>query len=343
MVLPLSSVQRRSAHIVTERSGSVRPDISVVVATRNRAPLLPRLLEALRCQDDAPPFEVVLVDDGSTDETWPTMQLLAGSGPLPVRTVRLAQQSGPAAARNAGWRASEAGVIVFTDDDCVPQPGWLATLSRAIAEVDIAQGCTVPDPAQRHLLGPFARTMEVTGETGYYQTCNVAYRRDLLERVGGFDSDLRQAGEDVELATRALAAGATTAFCAQAVVFHDVRRSSVRQHLRATRRWGGIVLAVRKQPALRDLLYHRVLWQRRHAPALVAAAGLVTAATTTGVTRAAGIAAVLPYVRHRLVVEPLPDSRTRERVMLLPVALATDLAEVGVLAVASVRYRTLVL
>lgn len=315
-----------------------------MVATHGRAGLLPRLVEALERQVGAPPFDVVLVDDGSPDATWETIERLKATSPVPVRGVRMPGQSGPAAARNAGWRAAEHALIAFTDDDCVPQPQWLATLAEALASVDIAQGCTRPDPAQEHLLGPFARTMDVQSETGYYQTCNVGYRRAVLEAVGGFDDDLRQAGEDIELATRAIAWGATTAFCDDAVVHHDVRPSSLRAHLRGTLRWGGIVLAVRKQPALRERLFHRVIWKRSHVPAVAAAAGVVAALSArSAVGRAAGVAAALPYVRHRLVVQPLPHTQPADRVALLPQALVADLAEVGVLAVASARYRCIVL
>ena len=317
--------------------------MAVVVATRNRTGLLPRLVAALAGQHDAPPFEVVLVDDASDDDTWATITALEKAGTLPLRGIRMTAQAGPAAARNAGWRNSSSRLVAFTDDDCVPAPGWLRTLVDALAEVDIAQGTTLPDPAQRERLGPFSRTMEVTGPTGYFQTCNVAYRRATLEQVGGFDDELRQAGEDIELATRALAAGATTRFCADAVVHHDVRPSDLLEHLRATRRWGGIVLAGRKQPALRDRLHHRLLWKRSHAPALLAAAGLAVSAGAHGPARLLGAVATLPYVRHRLVVEPLAHTRRRQRVLLLPAALVSDLTEVGVLAAASARYRELVL
>ena len=314
------------------------------MATHGRAGLLPRLVAALERQTGATPFEVILVDDGSSDDTWETIERLAATSRLSLRGVRMPRQSGPAAARNAGWRAAEGPLVAFTDDDCVPQPDWLATLADALVHADIAQGCTQPDPAQQHLLGPFARTMDVRSETGYYQTCNVAYRRSVLEAVGGFDDDLRQAGEDIELATRAIRAGATTAFCEQAVVFHDVRPSSLRDHLRATRRWGGIVLAVRKQPVLRDRLQHRLLWKSSHLPAVLAAAGLLTTVgATSGRGRLVGIAALAPYMRHRLVVQPLPHTAGADRVALLPQALVADLAEVAVLAVASARYRCVVL
>src|SRR3954451_1903550 len=299
---------------------------------------------ALERQDGAPTFEIVLVDDGSPDDTWATIERLVASSMLPVHGVRMVTQSGPAAARNAGWRAAKGSLVLFTDDDCVPQPGWLSTLAGALAEVDVAQGCTQPHPEQLYLLGPFARTMEVRSETGYYQTCNVGDRRSVLEAVNGFDDDLRQAGEDIDLAIRAIATGASTAFCGQAVVYHDVRPSSLLAQLRGTPRWGGIVLAVRKQPVIRERLFHRVLWKRTHAPALVAAAGLLAiVAGRSASARAAGAAAVLPYVRHRLAIQPLLHTHPTQRVGLLPHALVADLAEVTVLAVASARYRCLVL
>jgi glycosyltransferase involved in cell wall biosynthesis len=302
------------------------------------------LIDALEGQVGSPSFEVVLVDDGSPDDTWATVQRLTATSTLPVRGVRMAARSGPAAARNAGWRVARGSLIAFTDDDCVPQPSWLATLAAALADVDIAQGMTVPDPTQRHLLGPFARTMEVRSENGYYQTCNVGYRRSMLEAVDGLDDELRQAGEDVDLALRAVAAGASTAFSADALVYHDVRPSSLRAQLRGTPRWAGIVLAVRKQPVLRERFFHRVWWRRSHAPATLAAGGLLTlAAGGSPTTRLLGATAVLPYVRHRLTVEPLPHTDRRARIELLPHALVADLAEIAVLAVASARYRCIVL
>lgn len=250
-------------------------EVAVVVATHGRAHLLPRLVTALEAQDGAPPFVLVLVDDGSTDDTWATIEALAQTASIPVHGVRMGRQSGPAAARNSGWRAVPAARVLFTDDDCVPQPRWVRTMASTLEDVDLVQGATVPAPEQRHLLGPFARTMDVTTETGYYQTCNVGYRRSVLEQVGGFDDDLRLCGEDIELATRALATGATTAFRGDAEVHHDVRPSSLREHLRGTRRWRGIPQAVHKQPSLRARLHGGLWWKRSHPPTLVAVGGLL--------------------------------------------------------------------
>jgi GT2 family glycosyltransferase len=306
---------------------------AVVVATRNRAALLERLVSALRAQDGVDHVEIVIVDDASTDDTTDVLRRLG------VNYLRLPKRSGPAAARNAGWRASTAPVVAFTDDDCVPQPGWLAALVRGLRDADLAQGCTRPDPGQAHLEGPFSRTLEVTAETGYYQTCNMGYRREVIERLGGFDERFRHpTGEDTDVAWRAIAGGARTVFVPDAVVHHDVRPSSFSAHLRDTWRWEGVVLAVRNHPELRRRFHRRWFWKPSHPPALLAAAGLVVLARRPVV----GAALLLPYARYRTRVLPLRGG-PRRRVAATPGALVADLTEVGVLALASARYRTLLL
>src|SRR5687767_8588263 len=100
--------------------------ISVVVATHQRRHLLPRLLGALDAQREVGPFEVIIVDDGSTDGTWEELVRLGVDARFPLRVERLENNCGPAVARNVGWRRAEGQLIAFTDDDCVPQPGWLA-------------------------------------------------------------------------------------------------------------------------------------------------------------------------------------------------------------------------
>ena len=319
------------------------PQVAVVVATHRRAHLLPRLLVALTTQRDTVPYEVVVVDDASDDDTSQVLTALAADAPIPVRLLRLPRNRGPAAARNAGWRATSATRIAFTDDDCVPDSGWLAALTAALDRADLVQGRTLPDPQQP--VGPFSRTLQVEQEDGLYQTCNVAYRRETLEAAGGFDEAFRNpAGEDTDLAWRAIERGARTAFSAAALVHHDVRPSSVRATLRDTPRWGSVVLAVRKHPGLRKQVHHRWFWRASHPPAIAAAAGLVAlAAGRSARTRAAGTGLLLPYARFRLRTAPLPAVGPRRRLALLPAALLVDLAEVGVCAAASVRFRRLLL
>src|SRR3954453_8183767 len=98
------------------------PDVAVIVPARRAAPLLERALAALRAQDFAGEAELVVVDDASTDETARV------AGRAGARVVRLAEQSGPAGARNAGIAATSAPLIAFTDADCEPEPGWLSAV-----------------------------------------------------------------------------------------------------------------------------------------------------------------------------------------------------------------------
>jgi GT2 family glycosyltransferase len=318
------------------------PRISVVVATHNRAHLLPRLVDALAGQAGAEPFEAVIVDDGSSDDTSRELQRLASEAPFPLRPLRLEHNVGAAAARNAGWRAGRAPLVAFTDDDCVPQPGWLAALSTALSDHDAVQGQTRPDPAQRHKLGPFARTIDVTWERGFYETCNMGYRRVALERSGGFDERFRRPyGEDCDLAWRVKDAGGQSTFAPDALVHHDIWPSDYRAYLRDKRRHGGIVLAVKNHPALRA---RRGLFQNgTHPSAVLAVAGGTLFLVRPGaVTLATAAAAGAAYTWNCRLYHAGPRRKVYW-LAILPLNLVADLYEVAVLARASVRYRTNVL
>jgi glycosyltransferase involved in cell wall biosynthesis len=321
------------------------PDLAVVVATYRRASLLPRLVAALEAQRGAGDFEVVIVDDCSPDDTQAVLGDLQRTSTVPLRVLKQSRNAGPAAARNRGWRATAAGRLAFTDDDCVPQPDWLATLSAGLDDADVVQGRTAPDPQQAQAHGPFSRTLDVPAMDGFFQTCNIAYRRDWLERLEGFDEDFRHPmGEDTDLAWRALEQDARAVFAADAVVHHDVRPSSALVVVKDSARWESVVLIVRKHPELRTKLHSRFFWKAAHPPAAVAALGLLGAAVAgSRARRLAALSLLLPYVNHRVRQAPLAGVGPRRRVLLLPAAFAVDIAEVGVLAAASARYGTLVL
>jgi GT2 family glycosyltransferase len=321
------------------------PLIAVVVPTHNRATLLPRLVAALEAQRGVSHFEVIMVDDSSTDGTWEALTNLTASAKVTIRCERLARNAGPATARNVGWRASTATVVAFTDDDCVPQPGWLAALLAATDTADVVQGRTIPDPTQLDRLGPFSRTLDVASEDGYYQTCNIAYRRDLLERLDGFHEQFRfPAGEDTDLAWRAKEAGATTTFAREAVVHHDVRPSSFSVAVRDSWRWQSVALAVRRHPRLREAFAARYLWRPSHGYVLTALAGAATIAMArrSSLGKLAGGALIAPYVHYRVVTAPLPGAGPRRRWLLLPGAFIVDAAEVTACLVGSARHGTVV-
>ena len=315
--------------------------VSVVVATYRRADRLERLFAALAEQTHTD-FELVVVDDASRDGTEARLAELARRSPYEVRVVVRERNGGPAAARQEGWRLARHDIVAFTDDDCVPRPGWLAGLVAASPPGAVVVGRTVAAPSQEHRRGVFSRTVEVSDAT-YAQTCNVAYPRALLERLGGFDVRLRT-GEDTDLALRAREVGAEVRFAPEAVVEHDVRPSRWRSAMREAWSWSDLPGVVKKHPAVRrDLLHHRIWWKPTHPLAVVAGAGVVGAAVQAG-RGSVPWAAVLvaPWV-HRRLSTARPPVGPRRFVASLPAQLAVDLAEVGAMARGSVRHRTFVL
>lgn len=315
--------------------------VSVVVATYNRAHLLRRLIDALERQGDGVAFETIVVDDASTDATRRTLDQLATTSPFPLVALHRVTNGGAAAARNAGWRVARGDLILFTDDDCAPQPGWVAALARAAEAADIVQGATVPDPAQVGNLGPFSHTIEVTREAGEYETCNMAYRRDVLEALGGFGEEFRHPyGEDTDLAWRAKAAGFRSAFAPDAVVHHDVRPSAFGPYLRDRRRREGMVLTLHNHPELRRRLWAGAFLHQSHAATIATvAAGVAAVLRPTPAKLAAAAGSAAWYAWNCRKTRPRPQ-RKREWLAVVPAAFVADLYEVAVVARAAARYRT---
>jgi GT2 family glycosyltransferase len=247
---------------------AAEPRVSVVAATRDRPDRLAALLEALRAQTlAAADFEVVVVDDRSGPETRALLDE-APRDDLELRIVRHDAPRGPGGARNAGWRAARGALVAFTDDDCRPAPGWLEAglAAHERAPEAVVQGRTQPDPGERDRLGPFSRTVDVERLGPQYETCNIFYPRELLERLGGFDEDfgLRPGGEDTDLAWRAIELGRPTAFCEDALVFHAVLELGALGALRDATRWTETVRLFVRHPGARTILDHRVFWNVWH-------------------------------------------------------------------------------
>ena len=316
---------------------SPEPAISVVIATHNRARLLAETLDALAGQTRRD-IEVVVVDDDSDDGT---AELLRERG---IRSLRVAR-GGPGRARQAGWHAATAPIVAFTDDDCVPTPGWLAALAAPIeaGDADVVQGRTRPRPDQQHLHGPWSRTQHVEEANRFFQTCNIAYRREVLERLEGFDPAFtgpRTAGEDTDLGWRALERGYRVEFAPAALVHHAVWPSSYLAYLRDRPRWGMIVQVVQKHPESRALAYRRYFYRPSHLRALAGGIALVAAG---GLRRWLPPVVVAGAVAAHLA-RPDPEQRpAAERLLLLGQTVVADATEVAVFLQASVRYRTLLL
>ena len=190
--------------------------------------LLSRCMAALANQS-LRGFEVILVDDGSMDDTPRTVMGLRRELPLDLKSIRLPVARGPAHARNQGWRATRADFIAFTDDDCEPEPEWLARLVEALshAAADIAGVGGRVMAAGDGLVSRYMsyhRVLEPPPSRAYLVTANCIYRRGALDEVGGFNPQVRSAGgEDPGLSFALRDRGYRFGFTERAVVRHHFR------------------------------------------------------------------------------------------------------------------------
>jgi glycosyltransferase involved in cell wall biosynthesis len=235
--------------------GAAMPSVSVVVPTRDRAPRLGRLLEALREQTIGPDaFEVIVVDDASTDPTPQVIERARGEAGIQLRAISRERVGGPAVARNHGWRQASAPLVAFVDDDCEPAPQWLERLATAAKEHPgkVLAGPTTPIPAEADRVGPFARTRDLPEPDEWFASCNIAYPRDVLRRLDGFDERFAEAlGEDTDLGWRARELGAELEFVPAAAVHHAVDEVGPAAALREALLGVDAVYAFRRHPELR--------------------------------------------------------------------------------------------
>lgn len=316
------------------------PRVSVCVTTRNRADRLPRLLAALSAQTLPPTqFEVVVVDDASTDDTSRVLTDAAASSALSVAVYRNDRSAGIASARNVGWRAASGDVVAFTDDDCVPDPGWLeAGVAAVDAGVDVVVGRVERHLPDAHRTGPFARELVVGADRiRWYATANIFYRRAAMQRLGGFDEQLRSAGEDTELGFRAERMALRIAFAEDALVYHEVIARTALAAAADQARWADLAGVFARHPdARRSTLFGRVFWRRSHAELLLLLAGL------TSRRPALATASALPWL-HGKLRRDRRDLTTGAAVAALPGLFLVEAAEVAAAVRGSVRHRTLFL
>ena len=212
------------------------PAVSVVIPAYNAAPYIARCLAGLAAQEDAPPFEVLLVDNNSTDDTVAIAERHAAEHPW-LRVLRESKQSAYAA-RNRGMAEAQGDTLVFTDPDCVPRPDWLARLTAQIDEpgVKIVMGRDKPTGPGRgiELLAAYdhakeAYTLALDNPIYYYgHTNNLATTRAVWDAHGPFVEVAR--GADVIFVHRVLEAHGTDAvvYAPDAVVDHlEVDRPAV--------------------------------------------------------------------------------------------------------------------
>jgi GT2 family glycosyltransferase len=211
--------------------------LSVIVCTYNRRERLERVLASLARQTLAPDrFEIIAVDDGSTDDTLGVLRRAEAQMPN-LHLVLLNENRGLAQARNAGLQAASGDDLLFIDDDCVAAPDWVERMQHALHRSSIVAGAVAvgrtPYLALCHNVAQFGGFMpgRRSGRAPFVAGANMGIRREVLTALGGF-RDLRRCAEDTEFVLRAREAGWDAWFEPQARVVHLHARNRLSDLLR---------------------------------------------------------------------------------------------------------------
>jgi GT2 family glycosyltransferase len=214
------------------------PRISVVVCSHNGARTLADCCEGL-LRLEYPDYEVIVVDDGSTDGTAAIARRYG------FRVISTSPQ-GLSSARNTGLRASTGAIVAYIDDDAWPDPHWLTYLGATFMctrHVGVG-GPNLPPPGDGFVADAVANApggpihvLLTDEEAEHIPGCNMAFRRDALEAIDGFDAQFRTAGDDVDVCWRLQGAAGTLGFSPAAMVWHH-RRNSIRAYWRQQHGYG---------------------------------------------------------------------------------------------------------
>ncbi len=233
----LSTIRRMFREVPFSRR-EPQPFISVVVCSYNGARTIRETLEHL-ARLRYPSYEVIVVDDGSTDRT----SRIAAE--FDVRLIRTPNR-GLSRARNVGLAAASGEIVAYLDDDAFPDPDWLTFLAASFRDTDhVGVGGPNVPPADESLVarcvarapgGPIHVLLSDT-EAEHLPGCNMAFRAEALRAIDGFDPQFRAAGDDVDVCWRLQEQGWTLGFNPAAVVWHR-RRDSVTGYWRQQRGYG---------------------------------------------------------------------------------------------------------
>jgi O-antigen biosynthesis protein len=223
--------------------------VSVVVCTRNGERTLRMCLEGV-ARLEYPDFEVIVVNDGSTDAT---PKIAQDSGFRLVTT----EWHGLGSARNTGMKAARGEIVAYLDDDAWPDPHWLSYLVRTLENTDHAAvgGPNIGPPVDGLVAdcvanAPGAPTHVLLSdlEAEHLPGCNMAFRKERLEEIGGFDPRFRAAGDDVDICWRLQERGLSLGFHPSAMVWHH-RRQTLGAYWKQQRGYGAAeALLERKWP-----------------------------------------------------------------------------------------------
>ncbi len=259
-----SPSQGLDATPVAQLQGAQPLRCSIVVPVYNGGHTIQACLDALARQTlDAGTYEILVVDDGSTDDTGTRVR--AWMERHPQVAARLIQQAnaGPAAARNRGVEAARAPVVLFTDADCAPMPHWAEAMLAAFESPDVAgakgtyltdQTGLVPRFVQAEYEDRYDR-MRHLDRIDFVDTYSAAYRRDVFLENGGFDPTFTTASvEDQEFSFRLAAKGYRLVFVPRAQVkhLHDRNVWEYARRKYAIGFWKALLIAWHPERAIQD-------------------------------------------------------------------------------------------
>ena len=225
-----------------------RSDLSLIICTRNRVTQLTQTLNTVSAIRSQLKWELVVVDNESTDRTGAVVQEFAASCDQPVQLI-VQPGRGVSCAKNAGWRSARSAIIVCIDDDCYPQQDYLDSIFECFSKDPklgfVGGRILLYDPTDRRVtiqesLEPLSFPPGSFIRPGFIQGANVAYRRAALTDVGGFDpwfgAGALYSGDETELIARISAAGWNGAYDPKPVVYHHHGRKTANEEWRL-RRW----------------------------------------------------------------------------------------------------------
>jgi glycosyltransferase involved in cell wall biosynthesis len=225
--------------VLTDRR-TPAPALTVVIPSRNVETTLKAQLDALLTQHWRLPFEVLVVDNGSTDGTRDLVVKVAAVDRR-VRLVDASERAGISYARNTGVRQALSDCVAICDGDDIVAPGWVAAMGEALLEHDFATGplelrsLNPPWVAESRGLRAEDTAPSFFGVLPYAHGCNLGVRRSAWAAVGGFDEDVEGA-EDVEFAVRLARTGVRPVFTSATV--HYRYRTRGRDLYRQGRAYG---------------------------------------------------------------------------------------------------------
>jgi len=201
------------------------PMVSVVIPTYNRKDMLKECLESLFNQTyPKDKYEIIVVNDGSTDGTEEVLKEYAKKAPCAFKWLTQ-QNKGSYAARNLGIKNAGGEIICFTDDDCIADKRWLEELVKGFTDEGIGGvGGRIIAYNPKTMLEKYVEMDQASEIREPLYTCNAAYKKGVLERVRGFDSYFRSGG-DVDMSIRVTLEGYKLKYASDAIIYHKHRET----------------------------------------------------------------------------------------------------------------------